>query len=198
MNTQTSERVPGRTDGASRSVPLALTFFAAPRSVDCARSRLLRPGSTSEKDINVLATAEKPRAKPGTRERRARLSQEREQLSQERAERRAQDTRTYEELVSSQTLLDYHEAAEVIDRMPQSLRSSMMDRKKHIAEEGQPRWDDPPEPDGWRHKGHRREPRWKEGNWRRWAMRVGKLDLDGRTPLPYKPPGRGKGSPAKS
>lgn len=127
------------------------------------------------------------------------LQQARELLSAQRAALRANDHRTRAQRLASDTLLDYYDAAEILDLKPQTMRDLMKERRKHLREEGEARPSDPPEPDAWRHRPPRREPRWREGSFRAWAVLTGRLsEQDALTPQHSKPPGRPKGSKNKS
>ena len=126
------------------------------------------------------------------------LQHARELLSEQRAAMRANDHRTRAQRLASDTLLDYYDAAEILDLKPQTMRDLMKERRKHVREEGKARPTDVPEPDAWRHRPPRREPRWREGNFRAWAILSGRLlDEDALTPQHSKPPGRPKGSKNK-
>ncbi len=89
-------------------------------------------------------------------------------------------------LLADTTLIGYAEFGKMIDRMPQSLRSAMMRRNAHIRDEGKPRATDLPTPDHTKYAWPRTEPQWKAGKARAWAMRTGKLQEDGVTPIPYR------------
>jgi hypothetical protein len=126
------------------------------------------------------------------------LQQARELLSAQRAALRAGDHRTRAQRLASDTLLDYYDAAEILDLKPQTMRDLMKERRKHEREEGEARPTDLPEPDAWRHRPPRREPRWREGRFRAWAVATGRLlDEDALTPQHSKPSGRPKGSKNK-
>ncbi len=127
------------------------------------------------------------------------LQQARELLSAQRAALRANDHRTRAQRLASDTLLDYYDAAEILDLKPQTMRDLMKERRKHLREDGEARPSDLPEPDAWRHRPPRREPRWREGSFRAWAVLTGRLsEEDALTPQHSKPPGRPKGSKNKS
>lgn len=132
-----------------------------------------------------------------------------------------------DELLGSRTLLDYHDAADVVGLQPQSLRVALKRRYAHMAadaeakglpqfqldpETGEPlveqatgkrfrngeaHPDDIPEPDRWRNREPRAEPRWYEGSFRAWARRVGLLAEDAVTVQKRKPKGRTPGSKSK-
>lgn len=89
-------------------------------------------------------------------------------------------------LLDDETEIGYAEAAEMIDRMPQSLRSAMMRRRRHERDEGKARATDILEPHDERYAWPRTEPVWRAGAFRAWAMQRDKLAKDGITPQPYR------------
>lgn len=132
---------------------------------------------------------------------------------------RERDTRTREQRLASETLFDYYDAADAADVLPQSLRKALQLRYEHMEEDakakGLPKFDpdvidpvtgmnkrngdalatDIPEPEAWRKKQPRREPRWRECTLRAYWIRVGAMsNEDALTPLKRRPPGRPKGS----
>lgn len=182
--------------------PLALTTTRGFRSVADTSDRKLLPGRVTVKDNQVVAAAAPPtparkRAKPAKQTRQQQLAEERAALSEQRAARRAQDTRTREQRLASETLIDYFDAATILDRQEQTLRDWMRERRVHERELGQALAKDIPAPDDYRGKSDR-SPRWREGDFRRWAVQVGHLHPDDAlTPLPPTRPGRPKGSGRK-
>jgi hypothetical protein len=104
------------------------------------------------------------------------------------------------ELLADRTPIDYREFARMIDRDPQSLRTALTRRNKHVKEHGKARPRDIPEPAGYRSTRERRgeagqgskkktvlrEPWWHRNTAVKWAMRTGKLEPDGVTVRYYR------------
>lgn len=91
-----------------------------------------------------------------------------------------------DELMTRRNPISYKEFGAMIDRKPQSMRSAMMRRRKHIDLHGHPRSTDILAPAGERFDWPRTEPYWIECEARAWAMQTGKLEIDGVTPKPYR------------
>src|SRR5689334_1091497 len=81
-----------------------------------------------------------------------------------------QSSWTYEDWIrAGYVLWTYGEFAAVTGRPVQTWRKAMARRKDRIETEGQPRWEDLPEPTVFRFKPPRQAPYWERDAWLEWA-----------------------------
>lgn len=91
------------------------------------------------------------------------------------------------ELLSDPELIGYPEMAQMTDRYEQSLRTALTRRNKRIEQTGRAARTDIPEPADYEETVFgQQSPRWRRGDFLRWAMLKGMIAPDGVTPIPYR------------